>query len=164
MIDNRVLITARNEVGVGLYFHRRLWFCPRGGWYPSMYCRWYPSMPCTGRGCYPSMPCSRGVPATRGVAWSGGSTRGGLLPEGWLLETPHDGHCCGRYASYWNAFLFPFFLQDHIWVIICEPCEILTRIGICGFRLFGFPTCDFLSVIKINTTLCYVTLRITNAS
>ena len=93
----------------------------------------------------------------QGGAWSGGSALGGLFPGGWLLETPPDGHCCWRYASYWNAFLFPFFLQDHLWVIICEPCEILTRIGICGFRLFGFPTCDFLSVIKINTTLRYVT-------
>ena len=24
-------ITARNEVGTRLYFHRHLWFCPRGG-------------------------------------------------------------------------------------------------------------------------------------
>ena len=23
-----------------------------------------------------------------------------------LPPTPHDGHCSGRYASYWNAFLF----------------------------------------------------------
>ena len=22
------------------------------------------------------------------------------------METPPDGHCCGQYASYWNAFLF----------------------------------------------------------
>ena len=26
------IITARNEVGARLYFHRRLWFCPQGGW------------------------------------------------------------------------------------------------------------------------------------
>ena len=31
--------------------------------------------------------CSGGVPALGGV------------------ETPHHGYCCGRYASYWNAFL-----------------------------------------------------------
>ena len=31
---------------------------------------------------------------------------GCLLPGGCLVETPHDGYCCGRYASYWNAFLF----------------------------------------------------------
>ena len=48
----------------------------------------------------------------RGGAWS----RGSLVPEGgWclipgrgLVETPPDGYCCGRYASYWNAFLFYF--------------------------------------------------------
>ena len=36
--------------------------------------------------------CSGGVPAPRG-------------------ETPPkaDGYCCGRYASYWNAFLFLMF-------------------------------------------------------
>ena len=26
-----LLVTARNEVGARLYFHRHLWFCPRGG-------------------------------------------------------------------------------------------------------------------------------------
>ena len=25
--------------------------------------------------------------------------------EGCLVETPPDGYCCGRYASYWNGFL-----------------------------------------------------------
>ena len=36
----------------------------------------------------------------------GGSVPGGdLLPGGCLVETPPDGYCCGRYASYWNAFL-----------------------------------------------------------
>ena len=57
-----------------------------------------------------------------GGAWSGGGSSGpggclvlwrGLLPGvvpgpgGCLVETPRppDGYCCGRYASYWNAFL-----------------------------------------------------------
>ena len=60
-----------------------------GGCYPSMHCRWYPSMPCSRRG---ACSCSGGAPAPGGV------------------ETPPppkaDGYCCGRYASYWNAFLF----------------------------------------------------------
>ena len=34
--------------------------------------------------------CSGGVPGPGGVC---------------LVETPRDGHCCGRYASYWKAFL-----------------------------------------------------------
>ena len=55
---------------------------------------------------------TRGVSSWRG-AWSQGvSCRGGCLvrwgcargvPGG---DTPRDGYCCGRYASYWNAFLF----------------------------------------------------------
>ena len=36
--------------------------------------------------------------------------RGGCLvrevPVGCLVETPRDVHWCGRYASYWNTFLF----------------------------------------------------------
>ena len=51
-----------------------------GGCYPSMHCRWYPSM-----------PCSRGVPASRRVPGLGGSDLGGVC----LVETPPDGHCCG---------------------------------------------------------------------
>ena len=36
-----------------------------------------------------------GVSAPEGVPAPGG-------------DTPHDGYCCGRYASYWNAFLLLF--------------------------------------------------------
>ena len=41
-----------------------------------------------------------GVPGLGG-AWSGGSGPG-LVPG---LDPP-DGYCCGRYESYWNAFLY----------------------------------------------------------
>ena len=48
---------------------------------------------------------SQGVHGPRGGIWS--------QEGGCLVETPSpDGHCCGRYASYWNAFLFwHFFLK-----------------------------------------------------
>ena len=38
-----------------------------------------------------------------GLVWGGGCAWSG----GVLVETPphQDGYCCGRYASYWNAFL-----------------------------------------------------------
>ena len=44
------------------------------------------------------------------------STRGGgvCLSEWWdttLPPPPRDGHCCGLYASYWNAFLFPIIFK-----------------------------------------------------
>ena len=66
-----IIITARNEVGARFYFHRRLWFCPRGG----------------------------------GVSALGEGSRGGACSRGGLVETLRDGYFCGRYASYWNAFL-----------------------------------------------------------
>ena len=47
--------------------------------------------------------CFGGVPAPgRGVPARGICSRGG----GGGVETPRDGYCCERYASYWNAFLF----------------------------------------------------------
>ena len=55
----------------------------------------------------------RGGPWSRGVwswggTWSGGGCLvwGGLIPGGASWRDPPNGHCCGRYASYWNAFLF----------------------------------------------------------
>ena len=43
---------------------------------------------------------SRGVPGPRGTCSGGMPSSGGCL-----METPQNGYCCGRYASYWNAFL-----------------------------------------------------------
>ena len=52
--------------------------------------------------------------STGGCLVLGGSAPGGLLPGGCLVpggllppggDPPRDGFCCGRCASYWNAFL-----------------------------------------------------------
>ena len=66
-----------------------------------------------GEGVYPSMPCRFPGPHPRGNLR--GLTRGGLQAhtQGGVSQhalrqrqTPQaDGYCCGRYASYWNAFL-----------------------------------------------------------
>ena len=38
------------------------------------------------------------------------SVHGGVpAPVGVCGDPPGDGYCCGRYASYWNAFLFSLF-------------------------------------------------------
>ena len=47
-----------------------------------------------------------------GVPAPGGLLPGGACLGGCLVETPQDGYCCGRYASYWNAFLFSMFIQS----------------------------------------------------
>ena len=64
------------------------------------------------------VPGPTGVPAPRG-AWSRGVWSGGWVPAPWgsglrgvpdgdspMPPIPPDDLCCGRYASYWNAFLF----------------------------------------------------------
>ena len=65
------------------------------------------------RGSVPGECLLWGVSAPRGSAPVGGvcsrgvSAPGGSAPGGSALPPPgRDGYCCGRYASYWNAFLF----------------------------------------------------------
>ena len=52
-----------------------------------------------------------------GLLWGGVCSRGGLVPGEVVCsggvpdgDPPKDGHCCGRYASYWNAFLFRLYV------------------------------------------------------
>ena len=51
--------------------------------------------------------CLGGVPVPEGGACSGGGylLQGVPAPGGCLVETPPYGYRCGRYTSYWNAFL-----------------------------------------------------------
>ena len=59
--------------------------------------------------------CSRGCLATWGL-------RPGGVPGG---DPPSpDGHCCGRYASYWNAFLSILALLPIL--CVCEKLELST--------------------------------------
>ena len=60
---------------------------PPLGWYSSMHWGRHPHL-----GWYPSMHWGRHPP--------------GQVSQHALGQTPPDGHCSGRYASYWNAFLF----------------------------------------------------------
>ena len=116
-----------NEVAGRLCFYSRLWFCSSGGG------GWYPSMPCSrSRGggvlyqhaLQVSRPTPRGEvegdlaggvspgPQPRGKLrgiWPGGISRPTTKEEVEgepTLPPPRDGYYCGRYASYWNAFLF----------------------------------------------------------
>ena len=98
------------------------------GWYPSMHCRSpgpYPGGEVEesglgGPGPHPGGspgPHPEGSPGPhlgdlQAHTWGGASR---LTPRGWVgipafteADNPADGYCCGRYASYWNAFLFPY--------------------------------------------------------
>ena len=95
------IITVRNEVAKVMFLQVSV--CPRGGgaWSDGV-----------------SAP--RGVPGLGEVSASGGCLLWGvpdlgdvLLPGGgwypsmhWGRPPQRDGYCCGRYASYWNAFLY----------------------------------------------------------
>ena len=49
-----------------------------------------------------------------GVPGPGG---GCLVPANGWWRPPPEGYCCGRYASYWNAFLFLFYWNNLIHVV-----------------------------------------------
>ena len=59
----------------------------------------------------PAGVCSGGVSGLGGYLVPVGPGQGGLVSQHALRQTPspeRDGYCCGRYASYWNAFLLCF--------------------------------------------------------
>ena len=90
------IFTACNEVAKVMFSQACV--CPQGG-------AWYGGVPGPGGVCL-------------GGAWSQGVSgpRGVPGPRGCLVETPNrrNGYCCGRYASYWNAFLFKIFI-NYVW-------------------------------------------------
>ena len=75
-----ILVTVRNEVAKVMFLH--LSVCPRGGGSASVHAG------------IPTLPLPLGA-----------DPHGSRHPPG-ADTPPADGYCCGRYASYWNAFLF----------------------------------------------------------
>ena len=55
--------------------------------------------------------CMAGGHAWRGCAWQGD------------MRGRKDGHCSGRYASYWNAFLFIIFIH---YEVLSFPRKVIT--------------------------------------
>ena len=122
------LFTARKRsLGQGNIFRSMCQeFCPQGG----------------GGGC--------GIPAClaghmtnqQGGASSGGACSGGGVPalEGVCSRgvpggDPRDGYCCGRYASYWNAFLFGNFDKIVCW----RPQDAESWIRPCSVLVLALP-------------------------
>ena len=108
----------------------------RGWWYPSMPCRFpglHPGWKLRGIWPMESPGHNRGgglggsglgvgglQAHTQRGSWGGSglgsAPRECLLQEGCRLwrgcGDPSDGYCCGRYASYWNAFLLQLFIAE----------------------------------------------------
>ena len=147
------IFTARNEVGARLYFHRRLWFCPREGGVCSQgdawsggVCAW--SGGCLVRGCLvwgvpgsggvpapggvcllPGDVCSQGVPALGGGVWGPGP---GGFPGGDPPETataaggmhPTGMHSCWYYVCLVNCSLI-FLKRSYILkcLVLAGTCD-----------------------------------------
>ena len=96
-----LLVTVRNEVAKVMFLHVSVILSTGLGW---GVCSW---------GC---LLGGGGVPA------QGVGEGGGLVSQHALRQTPpgRDGYCCGRYASYWNAF---FFINFYLFTISFQPFQ-----------------------------------------
>ena len=75
----------------------------------------YPSMHWAG-GCISQYTLGVGVAEPPGRHPTGRQPSGQILPQAYTPLGRHptpDGHCSGRYASYWNAFLFSLQRAKH---------------------------------------------------
>ena len=93
MWSNVSFVTVRNEVAKVMFL--QVCVCPRGG------------------GLLLGVPCPRGSAPGGGVPGSGGClVLGGGIPACTEADpSRRDGYCCGRYASYWNAFLLVYIFE-----------------------------------------------------
>ena len=71
---------------------------------------------------------SRGCAWLGGNAWHRGMHGGGCV---WGVHGRRDGHCSGRYASYWNAFSFLRFVTNcsyriQVWSVMTSAISVHT--------------------------------------
>ena len=84
------IFTVRNEVAKVMFLH--LCVCPQGGGSASVHAGYHPT------------------------SQEQAPPRAGTLPGN--RHPQADGYCCGRYASYWNAFLS---IEQFWWLIKVTP-------------------------------------------
>ena len=82
--------------------------------------------------------CSQGGSVPGGGAWSWWlpALMGVPAPGGCLVEIPWDSYCCGRYVSYWNAFLLPpanIVCEGYVFTGVCLSTGVLPQC------MFGDP-------------------------
>ena len=87
MFDSSSFFSVHNEVAKVMFLHMSVHSVHGGG------------------GAIPAC-IAGGIPACLAAGLQGGCLlRGGLLPGGWRPPQKQTATVCGRYASYWNAFL-----------------------------------------------------------
>ena len=104
----KYFIAVRNEVAKVMFL--QVCVCLQGGGIPACLVGGIPACLAASLqgGWYPSVPCSR---SPGGACSQGGCLLlGGACSRGEETPCPADSYCCGRYASYWNAFLLWVYL------------------------------------------------------
>ena len=99
-----ILVTVRNEVAKVMFLH--LFVCPQGG-LPQCMLGYQPSpreQTPPGADTPPRADTPPG--ADTPPPWGSRHPPSVDTPREQAPTPPADGYCCGRYASYWNAFLF----------------------------------------------------------
>ena len=89
---------------------------------------------------------------------SGAGTPRTRHPRDQAPPPPADGYCCGRYASYWNAFLLQWTIGDlrEIWTCSIKLfiCCRIAGVTLLRSDLFSCNNCIFASNLK-----CYTRIR-----
>ena len=81
----------------------------------------------------------------------GSAPRGVPAPRGALGGPPRDGYCCGRYASYWNAFLFKPVVKEN-YVMLYHKEQVREGIFKFPFRLGKTPIAKHFE--RMNYVMC----------
>ena len=98
-----------------------------------------------------SQVCVQNILSTRGGTNSGQTTPGQTPPLGQTPPPPADSYCSGRYASYWNAFLF-LLLTFHVkllggWWIFKQSKITGTEKSLLRFQIGLSPKIDQHSIL-----------------
>ena len=153
--------TVRNEVAKVMFLH--LSVCPRGvsaSVHAGMTPPWDQASPGTRHPTGPGTPPGLGTPPgpgtptpqTRHLPPLGpGTTRDQAQPPGPGSPPGADGYCCGRYASYWNAFLFFTVLRKIRWI---EQKEFQQKWGLSSGYPDKLPNCCNHYTTECTLSLC----------
>ena len=156
MLYSPPIFTVRNEVAKVMFLHLSvILFTGRG--LPQCMLGYHPLGAGTPRTRHPPgsrHPPRADTPPTRHPA-------GSRYPLGTgtpLEQTPpwsRDGYCCGRYASYWNAFLFIFYFYSSIFLAdeddLTDKIDFIICLGGDGTLLYA----SSLFQVKFLTAFCF---------
>ena len=97
------------------------------------------------------VPVPGGVSSRGSLVWGASGPRGVSAPGGPGGDPP-DGYCCGRYASYLNAFLLWFYSKNRFHLISLK--SISERLTSKSIHEFSINRCDYNILLGKRRELC----------